>query len=190
MTGRLPTEANILEAVAWRLAGFSPEWVREVAGLVFEGSVSADSVIDESALHDLSGGLLLKGDRRGGWSLACALLAIEGRRRQEWSIFWPAGMVVLQAWQQACRGRHERAPDVLGELIAEFRKNQPDATARETFEHFGYIATRGIHPVLLDADREALFVARGGASVRIGFDAFRKRFKLCGRQPVASRLAA
>ena len=198
MTSRLPTEADILLALDWRLRAFSHEWVCKASGLIYEGVVKGQPAqVDEIALADYCESKKLPGDRRGGWSLGCALLASESYRRQAWALFWPAGFVVWQSWWQSQRGTHKRNPDALNELISAFRQNHPDATAANAFAHFCAMTTC-MHPVLIDFDigDDALLVLLrpGKQHTRISRRAFASRFSRLSpqvsQQPVAVKQAA
>lgn len=185
---KLQSEHDILKAIAWRLSGFSEDDLRGASVALFESAVMVGaSQIDERVLETHGAILRINGDRREPFSLGCALVAWEAHRRQAWSVFWPASFAVWQAYKQGKRGAHPRKPDPLDDLIAQFQKNQPRASAMEAFEHFGEMAM-AFHSVLSDFDGEALIYLDGKATRRIGLDAFKKRFARYkkGQQPVAS----
>lgn len=200
MSKRLTTETDVTDAIDWRLEGYDYDLISESAASLFDEVVSRGSEnIDWDSLESLADIVQTKSDRRGRWSLVCALLAHESIVRQSWSVFWPAGFEVLQAYRQASRGKARGCPDALDVLIAEHLKLRPGDTPGEVIEHFCSLSY-GFHRVLLSEEDGALIcqLTQEKPSVHVSFHAIEERIskirkkslKQSSAQPDALKCAA
>lgn len=83
MNGRLRTEADIPDAIAWRLSGLSADEVRNASEALFAAAVVVGpSRVDESVLEIHSASLRTAGDRREPFSLGCALISNAAQREK------------------------------------------------------------------------------------------------------------
>lgn len=154
---RLRQEADIRSAINWRLRGV-PTGDMEVLAEALR-PLAEDFREDRAELEAIIGDLRYPGDRRAGWSLACAILAYDADRRGDMLLFFKAGFEVAKAMDQSRRGHHHNRqrispPDALDALIAEHLKNHPSISVGALFKHFSEMAG-SVHEVLADFDPEA-----------------------------------
>jgi hypothetical protein len=156
---RLNQPADIEDALEWRLAGLS---IAELEALTDALRPFADDFReDRPEVAALLADLHLPGDRRSEWSLACAVLAWDGLRRNDALAFGIAIAEVMAAMKQGMRGSHTNrkthVADALDDLIDEHLGNQPGMTANSLFDYFSTMAG-ALHEVLVefDADNDEL----------------------------------
>lgn len=126
-TGTLLTADDIAAAVAWRTDGIGTDEIAALAATL--RPYASDFRASRPDVAAILGDLRRPGDRRGPWSLACALLALDARRRGDVDGFWAAGLEVVKSMQQGRRGSHGNRiasqADALDALIAaEIRENR------------------------------------------------------------------
>lgn len=153
---RLLTEADVLEAIRWRLTSVPDGDVLALAEVL--RPLADDFREDRKEVVSIIGDLRYRNDRRAGWSLACAILAHDAASSDDLSLFWAAGVEVIQAMNQGRRGTHHNrkiihTPDALDELIAVHRKKYPNITASALFDHFAKTAV--LCNVIADYDADA-----------------------------------
>jgi len=172
---RLVTEDDIHSAIAWCLDGLDPVELKKLAPQV-------------GGLSELRGGeddpevsaLLERIEHHfdhycDPWTILCALAARASADSDRHEVFWPAGMVVIDA-------ANNRNQDALSDLIWAFLRNQPGSAAVEIWRHFGDVA-KIYSDVLADFDSEAnllSFIPNPAHQERwetIGFEAFARRVR-------------
>lgn len=160
LTGRrLTTEADIRDAIDWRLAGVGKREIGALASLL--RPLADDFREDRPEVAAVLRDLRPRG-RRGAWSLACAILARDAWQRNNLFLAWSAGFEVVMARRNAGRGGMPRNFDQLSGLIVEHLAHQPEITGPALFAHFGELAGPG-REVLVDFDGELLaFVPKPG----------------------------
>ncbi|MFA7268720.1 MAG: hypothetical protein WC073_05200 [Sterolibacterium sp.] len=149
--------ADIGSAIAWRLENM-PAGDVEALVLVLR-PLAADFREDNPKVAAILRDLHYPNDRRGAWSLACAVLADDGGRRKDWSMFWAAGFEVMKALQQGQRGSHgnrraisEAPADELDAELAEYLADQPAIGADALFD----VATGFSAVVEIDYNKDEL----------------------------------
>lgn len=152
----LLTESDVVAAVAWRLDGIPDAEVVTLAATL--RPLADDFREARPKVARLLADMRRPGDRRGAWSLACAILARDARRRGEVELSLLAGFEVVKALQQGRRGSHANrragtAPDALDELVAEHLGRNPDVDTDVLFNHFAAIGC-ALHEVLVEFDQD------------------------------------
>lgn len=148
-------EADVLAAVRWRLAGVPTEDVESLAEVL--QPLARDFREDRPEVMVILSDLRYPGDRRGAWTLACAVLAQDAASRNDFRTFWAAGVEVVKAMQQGRRGTHGNRVavivDALDDLISAHLANTPHITANVLFDRFTGLAGM-CHEVLADVDHD------------------------------------
>ncbi|MCX7161494.1 MAG: hypothetical protein NT083_00340 [Rhodocyclales bacterium] len=152
----LLSESDITAAVAWRLDGISPGEIAVLAARL--RPLAGDFREARPKVARLLADMHRPGDRRGAWSLGCAVLAHDARDRGDVVLSLLAGFEVVKALQQGRRGSHanrQAAPafDALDALIAEHLGNHPRIDAEALFDHFATIGC-AMHEVLVEFDQD------------------------------------
>lgn len=152
----LLTESDVIAAVAWRLDGIPDAEVATLAATL--RPLASDFREARPKVARLLADMRRPGDRRGAWSLACAILARDARRRSEVELSLLAGFEVVKALQQGRRGNHANrragtAPDALDELVAEHLGSNPGVDTDVLFNHFASIGC-ALHQVLVEFDQD------------------------------------
>ena len=135
-TGTLLTADDIAAAVAWRTDGIGTDEIAALAATL--RPYASDFRASRPDVAAILGDLRRPGDRRGPWSLACALLALDARRRGDVDSFWAAGLEVVKSMQQGRRGSHgnriTQPVDALDALITAEIRETPGLTASAMFD--------------------------------------------------------
>ncbi|MCX7172210.1 MAG: hypothetical protein NTY41_18545, partial [Proteobacteria bacterium] len=124
--------SDITAAIAWRLENIPADDVEALA-LVLR-PLAADFREDEPRVATILQDLHYPNDRRGSWSLACAVLADDAGRRGDLSLFLLAGIEAVRAMQQGRNGKKDRHP--LTSIMRKFKTKYPDLTSEQAFDHF------------------------------------------------------
>lgn len=138
VSGRaLLTIDDIESAIAWRLAGIPDEEVGAIGAALWP--LAKNFREDRPRVARVLADLRRPGDRRGGWSLACACLAREAERRGDLHRFAAAVAEVVTSLRQARRGKHfnrKQSPDAdaLDDLIADYRRECPGMSPSALFD--------------------------------------------------------
>lgn len=157
VTGKyLLTKSDVIAAVAWRLDGIPDAEVVTLAATL--RPLADDFREARPKVARLLADMRRPGDRRGAWSLACAILARDAGRRGEVELSLLAGFEVVKALQQGRRGSHANrragtAPDALDELVAEHLGSNPGVDTDVLFNHFAAIGC-ALHEVLVEFDQD------------------------------------
>jgi hypothetical protein len=136
--------------MSWRLEGIPIQELEAIADAL--RPFADDFREDRPEVAALLADLYRPGDRRSGWSFACAVLAWDALRRCDILTFGAAMTEVLAALRQARRGQHHnragRPQDALDSLITV--ESMP---ADRLFVEFASLAEPG-HDVLRGFDEE------------------------------------
>ena len=128
---RLLGKQDILEAVKWRLSGWTPAAIGAGAALISQ--LIGNCVPLNDAQPDVVAAMAsFPRDRRDPWSAFCALAVMCARRNRE--LFFTAGMEVMTAYRQAKRAK-PGASDELSKLIAARLADDPDVHPDILFNH-------------------------------------------------------
>lgn len=159
MAGHLPTDTDILDACHWRLSGVSAEQVQSEMATVRQWLASLPSFehIDEndpetSAIIEQ---LKRPNDKRKPWGLLVALIALEGHRNDDRTLFYRAGYVAIQIHAQASRRACKRCgEDDLSTLIKALLIDQPDAPTVYVADELSELAGNYAYSALVDFDSD------------------------------------
>ena len=151
----LLNKSDVTAAVAWRLDGIPSAEVATLATMLrpFAGDFREARPEVARLLADMR----RPGDRRGAWSLACAILARDAGRRGDVELLLLAGFEVVKALQQGRRGSHANrragtAPDALDKLVAQHLGSNPGVDTDVLFNHFAASGC-ALHEVLVEFDQ-------------------------------------
>lgn len=191
----LPTEADVMRAIAWRLEGVPAEIVKD--GLLAATTLLVRHIPirdDERLVADVLARLESKEDRRKPWSLLCALIALVSHHRHQYLTFWPAGTELLKDYAQAKRSP-EKAVDGLSMLIEAHLMTQPDVSPTELFDSLADQASMGFDKTLADyepaSDALVFSPAPGRELTTINRSAFIRRVqRIRGKLPQFSSHSA
>lgn len=147
---------DLRAAIAWRIEGIPDAEIATLAAML--RPFASDFREARPKVARLLADMRRPGDRRGAWSLACAILAQDAMQHGEVELFLLAGFEVVKALHQGRRGSHANrragpAPDALDELVAEHLGSNPGADTDVLFNHFAAIGS-ALHEVLVDFDQD------------------------------------
>lgn len=147
--------SDIEDALDWRLSGLAIGELEAIAEAL--RPMADDFREDRPEVATLLADLHRPGDRRSGWSLACAVLAWDGLRRHDMIAFGAALAEVLSAFRSSQGAKGDRHP--LTPVMRELKRNQPAMTADRAFAHFKGLAADD-HEILADYsdERDALIL--------------------------------
>lgn len=145
---RLLTNEDICEAIAWRLRGVGDAERELLAALLgpFASDFREDRPEVAAVLRDLA-----SSDKRGAWSMACAILADRALAHGEVRGAWAAGIEVVTAYRNSLRATGSRCKDALSSLILDYLARHSERSGPEIFDHFCALASPG-HEILVDFD--------------------------------------
>lgn len=151
---------DVRAAIAWRLAGMPEAEVLALSDAL--RPLAGDFREDNPRVSALLADLHRPGDRRGPWTLACAVLSEDAMRRGDANLFWSAGIEVVQAMRQGRRGSHPKprsstVPDALDALLQDYLERGNPATVDAVLRHCESIAS-GLSPVVADVDSDRRIV--------------------------------
>jgi hypothetical protein len=184
----LLTASDVIAAIAWRLDGIPDAEVATLATML--RPLASDFREARPKVARLLADMRRPGDRRGAWSLACAILARDAGQRDDVELSLLAGFEVVKAIQQGRRGSHANrragtAPDALDALIAEHMGNRHGIGADALFKHFAAIGG-ALHEVLADFDEDkdelvCLLTPGDEQLTNIGRVEFERRMRRCAK---------
>lgn len=153
----LPTDADILEACYWRVAGVSAEQVRaemETTRQWLNSLPSFDLIQeDDPATIQILDHLKRPNDRRSTWGLLIALIALESHANDDRALFYRAGCVAIQIHSQASRrASRPSGGDSLSQLVSASVTDHPDASTDELADSLIALAGNYAYPMLVDSD--------------------------------------
>lgn len=156
----LPTDADILEACYWRVAGVSAEQVRaemETTRQWLNSLPSFDLIQeDDPATIQILDHLKRPSDRRSTWGLLIALIALESHANDDRALFYRAGGVVIQIYSQASRrASRPSGGDSLSQLVSASVTDHPDASTEQIVSMLFQLAGNHAYPVLVDFDEDS-----------------------------------
>lgn len=153
---RLPTHADIIVAIAWRLDGIPVADVGALADVLrpFADDFRESRPEVAAVLADIH----RAGDRRSARTLTAAVLASDAEQRGDVAGFLLAGFEVLESFRQSNRGKHHNRKviplhrdDALDRLIRFYLNIDPNIACVKLFDDFKAMAG-GLHKVLADFD--------------------------------------
>ena len=123
---------DLRAAIAWRIEGIPATEIEAIAAAL--RPLAADFRETRPEVAAVLADLRRPGDRRGAWSLACAVLARDAEMRGDMYQFAAAVAVLASSIDQRDRSSGDRSP--LTPLMRDFKENHPGLTSEQAFAHF------------------------------------------------------
>jgi hypothetical protein len=173
----LLSEADVFAAARWRLDGWSAQELERGTALAAElGRLGIPLSGDQPEVKHGLATLPRSSRRRDSWTALAALLVLHADASGDVGLFWRAGFDVVAAQRNGQARSSNGAQSELSEMIGEYQRRRPAATADELFDLWASIA--GAHPVIADfaSERDVLTYLRNGQLVDVSRDSFRRQF--------------
>jgi hypothetical protein len=170
ISGRsLLTADDLRAAIAWRIDGIPAIEIEAIATAL--RPLAADFRETRPEVAAVLADLRRPGDRRGAWSLACAVLARDAEMRCDLYQFAAAVAVLASSLDQRDRSIGDRSP--LTPLMRDLKKSRPGLKSDQAFAYFAGLCS-GSHEVIAGFSDDALVLHDGR---RLSRDSFCRQYR-------------
>ena len=160
---------DLRAAIAWRIEGIPATEIEAIA--VALRPLAADFREARPEVAAVLADLRRPGDRRGAWSLACAILAQDAEMRGDMYQFAAAVAVLASSLDQRDRSIGDRSP--LTPLMRDFKTSRPGMKSEQAFAYFAMLCS-GSHEVIAGFSDDALVLHDGR---RLSRDSFCRQYR-------------
>ncbi len=163
------TADDLRAAIAWRIEGMPAAEIEAIAAVL--RPLADDFREARPEVAAVLADLRRPGDRRGAWSLACAILARDAEMRGDIYQFAAAVAVIAGSLDQRDRSIGDRSP--LTPLMRDLKKCRPGMKSEQAFAYFAGLCS-GSHEVIAGVSDDALVLHDGR---RLSRDSFCRQYR-------------